>query len=127
VLEIATLGSHSPQESTRRPIYTITRSPRKKLKTQEDKSSPQEINKEIEDPEIRSRPQTGAQISINTGMAHFIWTVRQLLLQCTQGSCSCSFGSFAISGLLVILESVPHLEKLLLSYSSSYYYGARSW
>jgi hypothetical protein len=35
-------GSHSPQESTRRPIYTITRSPRKKLKTQEEKSAPQE-------------------------------------------------------------------------------------
>jgi hypothetical protein len=50
----ATSGSHSPQESTRRPIYTITRSPRKKLKTQEEKSAPWENNKEIEDPEIRS-------------------------------------------------------------------------
>jgi hypothetical protein len=49
-----TSGSHSPQESTRRPIYTIKRIPRKKLKTQEEKLAPQEINKEIEDPKIRS-------------------------------------------------------------------------
>jgi hypothetical protein len=36
----ATSDNHSPQESTRRPIYTITRSPGKKLKTQEEKSTP---------------------------------------------------------------------------------------
>jgi hypothetical protein len=68
----ATSGSNFPQESTRRPIYTITRSPGKKLKTKEEKTAPREINKEIEDPEIRSQTQTGAQISINTGLAHFI-------------------------------------------------------
>jgi hypothetical protein len=43
-------------------------------------------NNKIEDQEIRSRPQTDAQININTGLAHFILTVKQLLLQCTQGS-----------------------------------------
>jgi hypothetical protein len=114
-------GSDSPQESTRRPIYTITRSSGKKLKIQEEKLAPQKINKVIEDLEIRSRPQTGTQISINTGLAHFILTGRQLLLQCAQGRCNCSFGNFAIFGLLVILESAPHLEKLLLGYSWSYY------
>jgi hypothetical protein len=117
----ATSNSHSPQESTRRPIYTITRSPRKKLRPRKRSRPHKKNNNKIEDPEIRSQPQTGAQISINTGLAHFILTVRQLLLQCAQGSCSCSFGSFAIFGLLVILESVPHLEKLLLGYSWSYY------
>ena len=90
------------------------RSPMKKLKAQEEKSAPQENNKVIEDPKIRSRPQTGAQISINTGLAHFIQTGKKLsFLQCAQGSCNCSCGNFTISRFLVLLDIGPHLGKML--------------
>jgi len=86
-----TSGSHYPQEITIMPIYTITEAPRRSWRPRKRSRPPQENNKVIEDPKIRSRPQTGAHISINTWLAHFIWTVKQFsFLQCAQGSCSCS-------------------------------------
>jgi hypothetical protein len=105
-------------------------------KGQEYPSTPlQNPQEEFEDPGREVSPtgkiiiklKIGAQININTRLVHFLLTCRQLFLRCTQGSYSCNFGNFIILGLLVILESVPHLEKLLFGYSWSYYGGSRYW
>ena len=80
MLEICNFGKSFSTRKYKKTHLHHYRSPRKKLETQEEKSAPQENNKVIEDPEMKSRPQTGAQISINTGLAHFIWTGQTILL-----------------------------------------------
>jgi hypothetical protein len=56
ILEICNLGQSFSTRKYKKIHLHHYRSPRKKLKTQEEKSTPQENNKVIEDPEIRSRP-----------------------------------------------------------------------
>jgi hypothetical protein len=56
VLEICNFGqSFSTREYKKTHLHHY-RSPKKKFKTQEEKSAPQENNKVVEDPETRSRP-----------------------------------------------------------------------
>ena len=91
VLEICNFEQSFSTRKYKKTHLHHYKSPKKKLETQEEKLASQGNNKVIEDPKIRSRLQIGAQISINKRLAHFIWIVRQLLLQCAQGSCNYSF------------------------------------
>jgi hypothetical protein len=117
----ATLVSHSPQESTKIPIYTIIEAPRRSLRPGKRSRPRRKKNKIIEDPKIKSHPWNDTQISINTGLAHFIWTSRQFsFLQCAQDNCSCScaislyLGSSYLGECATLGEAIARLFLVIL-------------